>query len=134
MTTKKPCLIELQSIPDSDRGVLGVAECDTHVPFDIKRVFYQYDMPAGVERGGHAHIEQMQFLIPLAGAIKVVTQQGKNKWSFTLDNPAQGLFVPAMTWLTLETLKTKSICLVLTSDKYIESDYIRDYSKFIDMF
>ena len=130
----EPHLIELQSIPDAERGILGVAECDTHVPFQIRRIFYQYEMPSGVKRGGHAHIEQQQFLIAMSGAIKVTAQKAENQWSFTLDHPALGLYIPAMTWLTLETLQTGSICLVLTSGKYVESDYIREYNEFLATF
>jgi hypothetical protein len=134
MTLVKPHLIQLQSIPDPKRGILGVAECDTHVPFKIERIFYQYDMPVNAQRGGHAHFEQEQFVIAMSGALKVRTQQGGNEWSFTLENPVEGLFIPAMTWLTLETLSVGSICLVLTSGKYIESDYIREYNTFTAMF
>jgi len=129
----EPYLIQLQSIPDADRGVLGVAECDTHVPFKIKRIFYQYDMPTGVKRGGHAHLEQMQFLIAISGVLKVEASQGNRKLLFTLDNPTKGLFIPRMTWLTIETMAADSICLVLTSGKYIESDYIREYQAFLNM-
>jgi hypothetical protein len=130
----EPHLIQLQSIPDSERGILGVAECDTHVPFKIERIFYQYDMPVNAQRGGHAHFEQEQFLIAMSGILKVQTRQDGNEWSFTLESPTEGLFIPAMTWLTLETFRVGSICLVLTSGKYVESDYIRDYGKFRAMF
>jgi hypothetical protein len=130
----EPHLIQLQSIPDQERGVLGVAECDTHVPFKVERIFYQYDMPAKVQRGGHAHIKQEQFLIAMSGMLKIQTQQGKNEWLFTLKNPTAGLFIPAMTWVTIETICAGSICLVLTSGKYIENDYIRDYEKFTNAF
>jgi hypothetical protein len=101
------------------------------IPFDIKRVFYIYDIPGGKDRGAHAHKKCHQFLIAGSGSFDVIISDGKNKCNFRLDRPDYGLHVPPGIWAAETRFSSGSICLVLTSHKYDESDYIRDYKKYL---
>jgi hypothetical protein len=127
----KPCeLIELQKIVDP-RGNLSVVEGLKDVPFEIKRVFYLYDVPTGENRGAHAHKQLHQFLICLAGSFDVTVDDGKNKNVFHMNRPWRGLHIPPMNWAAEVNFDPGSICLVLASDVYKESDYYRNYDDFI---
>lgn len=123
--------IELQEIPKiSDiRGNLAVIEKDT-LPYPIKRVYYLFDVPSDSFRGGHAHIEQYEFLIALSGSFVVTLDDGFTKRSFTLKKPNKGLLIPTGMWRELEDFSSGAVCLVLSSGEFIEEDYIRDYNKF----
>mgnify|MGYP003135437523 CR=1 FL=1 len=124
-----PRAVNLQAIPDG-RGLLCVAECDRHVPFTVKRVFYISGMRSGVARGHHAHREQMQFIICPAGALQLDCQWASGTGSLRLDTPDRGLFVPAMTWLSFRAETDEALCMVLASGPYDESDYIRNADEF----
>ncbi|MCL4119042.1 UNVERIFIED_CONTAM: hypothetical protein GTU68_041814 [Idotea baltica] len=123
--------IEIIDIPkiEDRRGNLSVIEKDC-IPFDIKRVYYLYDVPSNAYRGGHAHKEQLEFLIALSGSFSVVLDDGKNKQTVTLNKPNKGLLIPTGVWRELEDFSAGSVCLVLASDEFLESDYIRDYNDF----
>ncbi|CAM3482047.1 sugar 3,4-ketoisomerase [Flavobacterium chungbukense] len=121
-------LIEIPKIQDR-RGNLSVIEGDT-VPFVSKRVYYLYDVPSGSKRGGHAHIEQQEFLIPLSGSFDVVLKDGKNTKTVTLNKPNVGLLIVSGIWRELKNFSSGSICLVLSSDEFSEEDYIREYKNF----
>lgn len=125
--------IQLQDIPKiSDpegRGNLSVIEKDI-LPFEIKRVYYLYDIPSNSSRGGHAHKELKQFLIALSGSFDVVLDDGKSRISITLNRPNKGLLIPNGIWRELENFSAGAVCLSLVSDVYIEEDYIRDYNDF----
>ncbi|MDY9920642.1 MAG: FdtA/QdtA family cupin domain-containing protein [Synergistota bacterium] len=115
-------------------GSLCIAESGSkEVPFDIKRVYYIYDVEKGIARGQHAHKILEQILICLHGEIKVTLDDGKGKiTSHILKDPSEGLYVGPSTWRTMEWLRTGSVLLVLASEHYDESDYIRDYDGFIN--
>lgn len=121
-------LMELPKINDA-RGNLSVIEGNT-VPFDLKRVYYLYDVPSGSERGGHAHKVQQEFLIAISGSFDVVIKDGNSKKIITLNKPNFGLLIVSGIWRELENFSSGAVCLVLASDVFDEADYIRDYSEF----
>ena len=121
-------IIDIPKIEDP-RGNLSVVEKDC-LPFDIKRVYYLYDVPSNAYRGGHAHKEQLEVLIALSGSFTVVLDDGKEKQRIILNKPNKGLLIPTGIWRELEDFSSGSVCLVLASDEFLESDYIRDYDQF----
>ncbi len=121
--------IEIPEIIDS-RGNLGVIEKDT-IPFEIKRVYYLFDVPSSAYRGGHAHKEQQEFLVPLSGSFEVVLDNGNSKQRVLLNKPNKGLLITRGIWRELENFSSGAVCLVLASDVYKEDDYIREYEDFI---
>ena len=108
-------------------------EGDNQVPFDIKRVFYIYDVPTAENRGAHAHYNLKQFVICLSGSFDVLLDDGRHKKTVHLNRPWQGLFIPPMVWASEENFDPGSICLVLTSELYDPSSYIRDYNSFLKL-
>jgi hypothetical protein len=123
--------IELLDIPtiNDARGNLAVIEKDI-LPYQIKRVYYLFDVPSDSFRGGHAHKEQLEFLIALSGSFTVTLDNGKSKKSFLLNKPNKGLLLPTGIWRELEDFSSGAICLVLSSGEFEEDDYIREYSDF----
>jgi hypothetical protein len=113
------------------QGNITFIEGNHHVPFEIKRVFYIYDVPTGESRGSHAHKKLEQFLICLAGSFKVSVDDGKDKKTFHLNRPWVGLYLPPMIWGWEGDFDPGSVCLVLASLPYSEEDYFRDYEKFL---
>jgi dTDP-4-dehydrorhamnose 3,5-epimerase-like enzyme len=122
-------IIEIPKIHDT-RGNLSVIEGNV-IPFEMKRVYYLYDVPSGAERGGHSHKVQQEFLIALSGSFTVVLNDGKEKKSITLNKPNQGLLIPNGIWRELENFSSGSVCLVIASEVFEEEDYIRDFETFI---
>ncbi|MCL2523739.1 MAG: FdtA/QdtA family cupin domain-containing protein [Betaproteobacteria bacterium] len=114
------------------RGNLSFIEGGQHIPFDIQRVYYLYDVPGGAERGGHAHKALHQFIIAMSGSFDVVLDDGCVKKRFHLNRSYNGLYVCPMIWRELDNFSSGSVCLVLASNKYDEADYFRDYTKFMD--
>ena len=114
------------------RGNLTVAESMKDMPFDIKRVYWVYDVPGGECRGGHAHKECKEFIIAVSGSFHVTLDDGNNKNTYLLNHPYQGLFVETGIWRTLDDFSSGSVCLVLASHEYDEKDYIREYKEFIE--
>jgi len=99
--------------------------------FDVRRVFYLYDVPADAERGGHSHHEAQELIVALSGSFDVVLDDGKHTpKSFTLNRPYRGLYIPAGIWRILNNFSGGSVCMVLTSERYSEADYVRDYDTF----
>lgn len=130
-TTITDCkIIDLRKIQDP-RGNLTPIEGGLDVPFEIKRVFYQYDVPGGESRGAHAHIKDQQFLIAVSGAFEVLVDDGINKHVYTLNRPYYGLLVPAGIWSAEQEFSSGSVCLVLTDNSFDAADYIRDYDEFM---
>ena len=124
-------LIEIPKISDPDgRGNLSVIEKDI-LPFEIKRVYYLYDVPSDSTRGGHAHIELQQFLLALSGSFDVVLDDGFTRQTITLNRPFRGLLIPNGVWRELENFSAGAVCLSLVSDVYKEEDYILDYDEFV---
>lgn len=116
----------------SDRkGNLTVAGNSDPLPFDIKRVYYIYDVPAGENRGGHAHHTLMQLIVAVAGSFTVNIDDGTHRCSFTLNRPYHGLLIKPGIWRTLDNFASGSVALVLASEHYDEADYIRSYDEFL---
>ena len=125
-------LIDLPKIVDP-RGNLTVAEQMKNVPFDVKRVYWTYDVPGGESRGGHAHKECVEFIIAVSGSFTVTLDDGKGqREDWHLNHPWQGLLVKTGIWRTLEDFSSGAVCLVLASELFNESDYIYDYDDFIE--
>lgn len=124
--------IQLIDIPkiEERRGNLAIIENDT-VPFEIKRVYYLYDVPSGAERGGHAHKNLRQFLVALSGSFDVVLKDGLHEKIVTLNRPNIGLLLPKGIWREINNFSSGAVCLVLASAVFNESDYIRDYQDFL---
>ena len=121
-------LTNIPTITDA-RGNLAVIEKEC-LPYSIKRVYYLFDVPSNSYRGGHAHKEQLEFLIALSGSFNVTLDNGSQKKSFLLNKPNKGLFLPTGIWRELEDFSSGAVCLVLSSGEFDESDYIRDYKDF----
>jgi len=129
MSSPKCKIIELPKIPDR-RGNLTFIEASKHIPFEIQRVYYLYDVPGGASRGGHAHRHLEQFIIAASGSFTVYTDNGQKKEEFYLNRSYYGLYIPTMTWREIDNFSSGSVCLVLASELYNEADYIRDYDAF----
>ena len=123
-------IIEIPKISDP-RGNLTFIEGGKHLPFDIKRVFYLYDVPTGEGRGAHAHKELNQFIVCLSGSFDVSVDDGENKSLIHLNRPWKGVHIPPMIWASEINFDAGSVCLVMASDLYVESDYIRSYDEFL---
>ncbi len=123
-------IIELPKITDP-RGNLSFIEGGQHIPFDIKRVYYLYDVPGGSDRGSHAHKNLQQFIVAMSGSFDVVLDDGHEKRRFHLNRSYYGLYVCPMMWRDLDNFSSGAVCMVLASTRYDESDYIRDYDQFI---
>ncbi len=122
--------IDLPKIVDP-RGNLTVAEGLAKVPFDIKRAYWVYDVPAGESRGGHAHKHLKQLLIALSGSFHVMLDNGSERKTVLLNHPWQGLLIEPNTWRTLDDFSSGAVCLVLASEHYEEDDYIYEYDEFL---
>lgn len=121
-------VIDIPTIHDT-RGKLAVIEKDC-VPFQVKRVYYLFDVPSDAFRGGHAHKEQLELLVALSGSFEVVLKDSVNQKNVILNKPNKGLLIPKGIWRELENFSAGSVCLVLASDIFNEDDYIRDYKDF----
>ena len=113
-------------------GNISVVENDKNIPFNVKRIYYLYDVPSGEKRGGHAHYDLEQYIIAASGSFDVVLDDGVNKRKISLNNPNQALHIVPGLWRELENFSSGSICMVLASEKYSEEDYIRDYNMFLE--
>jgi len=127
--------VEIISIPkiidEEGRGKLSVIE-KSIIPFEIKRVYYLYDVPSDAFRGGHAHKNLIQFMIALSGSFEVKIDDGSNNKKVMLNKPNQGLLIPSGIWREMDNFSAGSVCLVLASEFFDESDYFRDYNSFLD--
>ena len=123
-------IIDMPRIQDP-RGNLTFVEGGQQIPFDIKRVYYLYDVPGGSERGGHAHRGLHQFVIAMSGSFDIVLDDGFEKKRIHLNRSYLGLYLPPMTWRELDNFSSGSVCMVLASERYDEADYLRDYSDFM---
>lgn len=123
-------IIHLPVIPD-ERGNLSFVEENRHIPFEIKRVYWLYDVPGGASRGAHAHRKLYQLLIAASGSFRVTLDDGHNKQSFFLNRSYQGLLVPPGIWRDLDDFSSGAVCMVLASELYDADEYIRDYQEFL---
>lgn len=124
-------IIDLPKI-NNPRGNLTFVESHQHVPFDIKRVYYTYDVPGGAERGGHAHKLLAQLIIGMSGSFDVLLDDGVQKQRFHLNRSYYGLYVCQMIWREINNFSSGSVCMVLASELYDEADYYRNYDEFLD--
>lgn len=123
-------IIDLPKITDT-RGNLTFVEGGRHVPFEIKRAYYLYDVPGGAERGGHAHKDLHQLIIAISGAFDIILDDGLEKKRYHLNRSYFGLYVCPMIWREMDNFSSGAVCLVLASNFYDEADYYRDYNDFI---
>lgn len=129
MNLAKIRLINLPKITDP-RGNLSFFESGVHIPFEIKRTYWIYDVPGGEVRGSHAFKESQEFIIALSGSFDVVLNDGNNEKKFSLNRSYNGIYVPNMIWRRLENFSTNSLALIVSSIKYDVTDYIRDFNEF----
>ena len=122
-------IIDIPKINNA-KGNIRVVENDT-IPFDVKRVYYLFDVPSGAKRGGHAHKKLKQVLIAISGSFDVVLKNGKSKEIITLNRPDKGLLIENNIWRELENFSSGSVCLVLASEEFSENDYIRSYKDYL---
>lgn len=123
-------LLALQRRID-DRGSLSFVEAGVHVPFEFKRIYYLYGLPAGAKRGAHGHRALHQLMIPMAGSFDVVLDDGVHTRRVHLGSPDQGLYICPMIWRDLENFSPNAVCMVIASDRYCEDDYFHDYADFL---
>ncbi len=132
MATVNDChIIEFDKHYSDRKGNLSVVENGKGIPFDIKRVYYLYDVPGGESRGGHAHKALYQIIMAVSGSFSVTLDDGRDNQTFVLNRPYQGLLVIPGIWRILDDFSSGAVCLVMASEKYDEGDYIRDYNEFI---
>ena len=122
-------IIELPKFLDA-RGNLSFAEQNNHIPFEIKRTYWIYDVPGGESRGGHAYRKNEEFIVALSGSFEVILDDGASKKTFSLNRSYYGLYVPKGVWREMVNFSTNSLALVLASTKYDEQDYIWEYNEF----
>ena len=130
MSLKRCRLIELPRVTDP-RGNLTFVEGGRHIPFEIRRVYYLYDVPGGAERGGHCHKELEQVLIAMSGSFDVLLDDGRERARHHLNRSYYGLYIAPMVWRELDNFSSGSVCLALASAAYSEGDYYRDYQTFL---
>lgn len=130
MSTIQNC--KILSIPkiEDPRGNLSVIENDV-IPFEIKRVYYLYDVPSGAERGGHSHKEQYEFLVALSGSFDVILNDGNQQKIVTLNKPFEGLLITNGIWREIKNFSSGAVCLVIASDVFSEEDYVREFEDFL---
>jgi len=125
-----PHIINLPKIEDP-RGNLTFIEEENHIPFEIKRVYWIYDVPGGQMRGGHAFKKQQELIVALSGSFDVMVDDGKEQKTFSLNRSYYGLYIPAGLWRGMENFSTNSLALVISSTTFSEEDYIREYPDFL---
>ena len=132
MITIEDCkIIELPKIKRKE-GNLTPVYSNFHIPFDIARVYYLYDVPGGETRGGHGHKELQQFIVSAMGSFDIILDDGRDRKTISLNRSYYGLYVPRFIWRELVNFSTGAVCLVLASLPFDESEYIRDYAQFLD--
>ena len=123
-------LINLPKIEDP-RGSLSFIEEESHIPFKIKRTYWIYDVPGGQAHGGHAFINQQEFIVALSGSFDISIDDGKEIKTYSLNRSYYGLYIPSGLWRQLENFSTNSLAIILSSTIFSEDDYIRDYQEFL---
>lgn len=131
MSVRDCRVIDLPRINDP-RGNLTFVEGHNHIPFDIQRVYYLYDVPGGAERGGHAHKQLQQLIIAMSGSFDLHVDDGRERRTFHLNRSYHGIYIPRMIWREIDNFSSGAVCLVLASNRYDENDYYRAYQDFLD--
>ena len=116
-----------------ENGNLSVVESGVQIPFDIKRVYYLYDVPGGEERGGHSHKQLKQFILAISGSFDVIIDDGVNQRTVTLNRPYKGLLIVPGIWRVINNFSSGAVCFVMASEHYDEADYVRDYDEFLEL-
>ena len=129
---KEPYIIKLPKFLDN-RGNLSFLEQCNHIPFEIKRTYWIYDVPGGESRGGHAYRQNEEFIVSLSGCFDVAVDDGVKKQSFTLNRSYYGLYIPKGFWREMSNFSTNSLALIVSSTSYDKEDYIRDYDEFLKL-
>ena len=124
-------IIELDQHHSDRKGNISVVQNGVTVPFDVKRVYYLYDVPGGESRGAHAHKDLSQLIVAASGSFRVILDDGRSKRTFFLNRPYQGLYLKPGIWRDLNDFSSGAVCMVLASEKYDPEDYIRDYDEFL---
>ena len=124
-------IIELDQHHSDRKGNISVVQNGDTVPFDVKRVYYLYDVPGGESRGAHAHKKLSQLIVAASGSFRVILDDGRAKRTFFLNRPYQGLYLKPGIWRDLNDFSSGAVCMVLASEKYDPDDYIREYDKFL---
>lgn len=132
MSLKEVKIIELPKFLDA-RGNLSFAQNNTHIPFEIKRTYWLYDVPGGESRGGHAYREAQEFVIALSGSFDVIVDDGKEKKTYHLNRSYYGLYIPKGMWREMDNFSTNSLALEFASTNYNPEDYIRNYNEFLKL-
>ncbi|MFL5742346.1 MAG: sugar 3,4-ketoisomerase [Flavisolibacter sp.] len=127
--TEKPGIIQLPKILD-ERGNLSFFQNTQHIPFEIKRTYWIYDVPGGEQRGGHAYRTLQEFVVALSGSFEVVLHDGKEEKRFLLNRSYYGLYIPRMFWRHMENFSTNSLALIVADQNYSEQEYIRDFNTY----
>ena len=127
---KEPQIIELPKILDK-RGNLSIIEENKHIPFEIKRTYWIYDVPGGEKRGGHAYKENEEFIVALSGSFDVILDNGIERKTYSLNRSYYGLYIPKGWWREIENFSTNALALEFASTKYDPNDYIRDYDEYL---
>ena len=122
-------LLQLPKILD-ERGNLSFIEEENHIPFNIARTYWIYDVPGGETRGSHAFIDSQEFIVAISGSFTVVVDDGENQLTFNLNRSYYGLYLPKLIWRTLENFSTNSLALILSDTNYSDQSYIRDFESF----
>jgi hypothetical protein len=130
VSTVFDCTLITFDINHQIKGNLTAVTNGSQIPFDVKRIYYLYDVPGGLSRGGHAHIELQQLVVSLSGSFDITLDDGNAKRTFQLSRPNRGLLIPSGLWRELNNFSSGSICMVLASETYTEKDYLRDYNEF----
>lgn len=126
------CYVVELPIVHNESGNISVLENQKNIPFDIKRIYYLYDVPMGAERGGHGHFELQQYVVAASGSFTFVLDDGKNKKEVFLNHPNKALHIKPGIWREMKDFSSGSVCLVLASMEYTDSDYMRDYQEFLN--
>lgn len=130
MSIEQVKMLNLPKFEDS-RGNLSFVEEETHVPFEIKRTYWIYDVPGGQARGGHAFKEQQEVIVALSGSFDVVVDDGVTQKTYSLNRSYYGLYLPSMLWRSMENFSTNALAMVISSTPYSKNDYIRSYKDFL---
>ena len=125
-------ILDLGKFKGERKGDITVVENGGIFPFDVKRVYYLYDVPGGAVRGSHAHTDLWQLIVAASGSVQVTLDDGHIRRSFFLNRPYQGLLIPPGIWRDLDDFSSGAVCMVLASEPYIKEDYIRDYQEFLE--